>query len=67
MNILGQFITNVTLLLWRMMDKDPQNRPTASEILQDSFIKSHMEVTTILLYINASTLSLPILRDSTKD
>ena len=27
-----------------MLDKDPRKRPTAVEILQDHFIKQHMEV-----------------------
>ena len=27
-----------------MLDKDPNHRPTAVEILQDPFVKGHMEV-----------------------
>lgn len=42
----GSWLINklLSVFIFRMMDKLPSKRPTAVEILQDPYIKRHMEV-----------------------
>ena len=41
-----------------MLDKDPNQRPTAVEILQDPFVKGHMEVGSAILGLQRHSYSI---------